>query len=276
MRTTGLIMLLTALLAPRAWGYDTKVLVTGHDLPAELKGVGVTEHLGSTLDRNLTFTDESGKTVTLGHFLKGDKPVLMAMVYYNCPALCGYHLNGVTEAMKNLKWTTGHQYEFVAVSMDASETPDLAAKKKANYLKVYNRPDGEQGWHFLVGTQANVQKLADSLGFQFHWMPDKKQFAHASVAYVITPEGSISRYLHGIQISPQTLRLSLIEASNGKIGSVFEQAMMFCFQFDPKKNKYTLYAWNIMRVGALLMLVLLAVILIPVWWRENNQNGTRT
>lgn len=275
MRINGLMLLTTALLAPSLWAYDTKVMVTGHELPAELKGVGVEEHLGTVVDRDLTFTDDQGKTVKLGDYLKSDKPVLMAMVYYNCPSLCNFHLNGLTDTMKQLKWTTGREFEFVAVSMNSEETPDLASKKKQNHLNVYGRPEGDVGWHFLVGSTENVKKLSDQLGFRFQWIPEKKEFAHASVAYVLTPEGTISRYLHGIQVAPQTLRLSLLEASNGKIGSVLEQALMFCFQFDPQKNKYTLYAWNIMRVGAILMVLALAVFLVPVWWRDRGQQGPR-
>jgi len=275
MRINGLMLLTAALLAPSLWAYDTKVTVTGHELPAELKGVGVEEHLGTVVDRDLTFTDDQGKTVKLGDYLKSDKPVLMAMVYYNCPSLCNFHLNGLTDTMKQLKWTTGREFEFVAVSMNSEETPDLASKKKQNHLKVYGRPEGDVGWHFLVGSTENVKKLSDQLGFRFQWIPEKKEFAHASVAYVLTPEGTISRYLHGIQVAPQTLRLSLLEASNGKIGSVLEQALMFCFQFDPQKNKYTLYAWNIMRAGAILMMLALAVFLVPVWWRDRGQQGPR-
>lgn len=261
-------LLLATVLTPRLHAYDTKVLVTGHELPKELQGVGVEEHLGQTLDLDMQFTDEDGRLVSLRSFFSQPKPVLMAMVYYTCPSLCNYHLNGLTEAMKQLKWTTGKDFELVAVSMNHRETPDLAGKKKHSYLEAYGRHQGDQGWHFLVGSEDNVKKLASQLGFKFFWMEDKKQYAHASVAYVVTPEGKISRYLHGIQVDPQTLKMSLLEASNGKIGSVIEHALMFCFQFDPVKNKYTLYAWNIMRIGGMVMVLLLGVLLIPLWWRE--------
>jgi protein SCO1 len=260
-------LMLVAGLTPSLYAYDTKVLVTGHELPNELQGVGVVEHLGATLDLDMQFTDESGQQVPLRSFFHSPKPVLMAMVYYTCPALCNYHLNGLTEAMKQLKWTSGQDFEVVAVSMNHRETPEVAAKKKENYLKAYGRVQGNEGWHFLVGSEANVKALAAELGFKFFWMEDKKQYAHASVAYVVTPDGKISRYLHGIQIDPNTLKLSLLEASNGKIGNVLEQAVMYCFQFDPVKNKYTLYAWNVMRIGAFLMVILLGILIIPVWLR---------
>jgi protein SCO1/2 len=143
-------------------------------------------------------------------------------------------------------------------------------------LQAYDRHTGDSGWHFLVGNEANVQKLAHELGFKFKWNEEAKQFVHVSVAYVLTPEGKISRYLHGITVEPQTMRLSLIEASNGKIGSVIEQAIMFCFHFDPHKNKYTIYAFNVMRLGGILMVLLMAVILIPVWWRGQKHTHPRT
>ncbi len=271
----GLTILVASFLTPNLWAYDTKVLVKGQELPAELKGVGVEEHLGSKIDLGLQFTDESGALVPLSQYFKSGKPVLMAMVYYNCPGLCSYHLNGLTTTMKKLKWTSGQDFEVVAISMDHRETPDLASKKKQSYLKLYDRPNGDLGWHFLVGSEENVNKFADQVGFKFHWLEDKKEFSHASVAYIITPEGKISRYLNGIQIEPQTLRLGLIEASTGTIGNVMEQALMFCFQFNPEKGKYTLAAFNIMRIGGALMVFLLAIFLIPVWWRGRNQMSSR-
>jgi protein SCO1/2 len=263
-------LILAAGFTSNAWAYDTKPLVTGHELPKELQSVGVDEHLGASLDLDMQFTDENGQQVPLRSFFHSPKPVLMAMVYYTCPSLCNYHLNGLTEAMKKLKWSTGQDFELVAVSMNHTETPDVAGKKKHNYLELYNRHTGDAGWHFLVGSKDNVAKLASQLGFRFYWMEDKKQFAHASVAYVVTPEGKLSRYLHGIEVDPNTLKLSLLEASNGKIGNLIEHALMFCFQYDPAKSKYTIYAWNIMRIGGFLTVLLLGILLIPVWWREKE------
>jgi protein SCO1 len=233
------VLVLTAGLTPQLHAYDTKVLVTGHELPKELQSVGVEEHLGNQLDLDLPFVDDTGEKVTLQKYFQGSKPVLMAMVYYTCPALCNYHLNGLTEAMRQLKWTTGKDFELVAVSMNHRETPDVAGKKKENYLKAYGRVEGNEGWHFLTGDEASVKKLADELGFKFYWMEDKKQYAHASVSYVVTPGGKISRYLHGISVDPGTLKLSLLEASNGKIGTFIEHAVMFCIStIRPKENTH--------------------------------------
>lgn len=256
-----------------AWGYDPKnATVTGHELPTDLKKVTVEERLGEKLDLSLPFVSDEGDAVTLGQYFRKDRPVLLAMVYYNCPSLCNYHLNALTEGMRKLKWTSGEEFEVVAVSMNHRETAAVASKKKASYLKEYGRPSGERGWHFLTGTEANVNALAKQLGFSFTWLPEKEQYAHAAVAYVVTPAGKISRYIHGLNVDEQTLRLSLLEASNGKIGSIIEQVLLFCFQFDPQKSKYTLYAWNLVRVGALLTVLLLAIFLIPVWRRERNSS----
>ena len=254
-----------------AWAYDpTDIVVTGHELPQEIVGVGVDEHLGAQLDLSLPFTDDKGETGPLSRFFSNGKPALMAIVYYSCPSLCNYHLNGLTETMKKIQLVAGRDFNLIAVSMLSTEKPELAATKKHNYLKAYGHEEAADGWHFLVGTKENIASLATQFGFRFKWLEDKQQFSHASVAYVVTPTGKISRYLHGIQPEPQTLRLSLIEAGEGRIGSVVEQAMMFCFQFNPAKGKYTLYAWNLVRIGAIVMVLLLAVLLIPLWWRDNR------
>lgn len=256
------------------WSYDPKnIEVTGHNLPTQLEDVKIEENLGKVLDLSLPFVSDEGEAVTLGKYFDGHKPVLMAMVYYTCPNLCNHHLNSLVETMKGLKWVAGDQYKVVAVSMNHHEGPDVAAPKKASYIKAYGHPEAAKGWHFLTGTEENVKKLADQLGFKFKWIPEQEQYAHAAVAYVVTPGGTISRYLFGLGVDVNTLRLSLIEASNGKVGTVMDQLLMFCFQFDPTKNKYTLYAWNVMRLGGGMVLLVLALLLVPVWMREKKKSA---
>lgn len=255
----------------KASAYDPQEpVVTGHELPSDLKGVGVDEHLGEQLDLSLPFVSDTGEEVTLGRYFQGAKPVLMAMVYYTCPSLCNHHLNSLNDAIKELKWTAGNEYEIVAVSMNHNEGPEVAAAKKNSYIKAYGRPESADGWHFLTGTEENIKTLAGQLGFKFKWIADQEQYAHAAVAYVVTPGGQISRYLYGLATEPETIRLALLEASDGKIGSVVDQLLMFCLQFDPAKNKYTLYAWNMMRLGGGLILVVLALFLVPFWLREKK------
>ena len=255
-----------------AWAYNpSERTVMTEKTPAQLEGLGIDEHLGDRVDLDLSFRDEAGALVPLKSFFSGIKPVLLTIVYYDCPGLCNYHLNGVTAALKQVDWSAGDKFELVAVSMDPKETPELADLKKKAYLKEYNRPEAEKGWHFLTGTEENIQKLARQVGFKYRWDDIQQQYAHASVAYVITPDGRISRYLYGIEFAPQTLRLSLIEGSSGKIGTLVDQLILFCFHFDPAQNKYVLYAFNVMRGGALLIVVAIALILIPAWRRERRR-----
>ncbi|MEK6555484.1 MAG: SCO family protein [Bdellovibrionota bacterium] len=269
----ALILSLGALHTAVAYTPPTQAEKAGtdsHATPEELADVGVTEHLSQKLSNSLEFTDDAGKKVTLGQYFNGQKPVLFTMVYYNCPSLCNYHLNGLLDVFHKAKMTVGKDFDLVAVSMNHNETPELAAKKKINYLKELNQPGAEKGWHFLVGTEENVLKLAGELGFRFKWNEAGQQYAHAAVAYVLTPQGVISRYLYGIEFPPQTLRLSLIEASQGKIGNIIDQIVLFCFQFNPSKNKYTLAAFNVMRLGGALTALLLAAFLVPYWRRERR------
>ena len=233
--------------------------------PSELEGVGIKENLGGQLDLNLQYLNERGESLPLATYFHQNRPVVMMMIYYSCPSLCNFQLNGLVDVLKNTKGTPGKDYELVAVSMDHSETPELAAAKKETYVKALGQVEANDHWHFLVGSEQNVKALAQQLGFSFKWDESQKQFAHAAATYVVTPQGVLSRYLNGIAFDAQTLRFSLVEASRGKIGSIIEQLALFCFQFDPHKNKYTLYAFNLVRIGALLTLLVLAIFLVPQW-----------
>lgn len=255
-----------------SWAYDpTDVTAMLNDKPKKLEGVGIDEKLGDQIELGLKFQDDKGDFVTLGKYFDGKKPVILSMVYYSCPGLCNYHLNGLTEALKKLKWTTGQDFQVVAVSMDHNEDYKIAGPKKANYLQEYNRDKAESGWHFLTGDKTTVDRLANQIGFRFRWLEEEKEFSHASAALIVTPGGQISRYLHGIQFLPETIKMALLEASNGKIGSIVEQVVMYCFQFDPKKNKYTIYAWRLMQFGGLFMIIVLAIFLAPTWLRERRK-----
>lgn len=261
----GIVFSLMAAFTPPSWGAESAVTAKGID------GVGVVEQTGHSIDLQLPFVDDVGQKVTLGDYFNSGKPVLMAIVYYTCPELCNYHLSGLTEAMNQLRWTAGKDYQLVMVSMNPKEGPKEAAEKKATYLKMYNRPGAAQGWHFLTGSQASVQDLAKDVGFQYKWDAKDKQYAHVSVAYILSPEGRVFRYLYGVQVSPKTLRLSLVEASGGKIGSLLDQALLYCFHFDPSKNRYTLYAWSLAQVAAVLLMAAIGLLLIPGWMKERAQ-----
>jgi protein SCO1/2 len=215
----------------------------------------------------LPFVADEGEAVTLGKYFTGHKPVLLTVVYYNCPGLCNLHLNGVTEALKQMSMEPGNEFELVAVTMDHTETAAVASAKKTNYINQYGRPQTAGGWHFLTGSKESIEALTKSVGFNFKWDETSQQFAHASAAIIMTPGGAVSRYIHGIQPEPRNLKLALLEASDGKIGSIVDKLVMFCFQFDPKKSKYTIYAWNLMRVGVVLTVLIFAILMIPAWVR---------
>jgi len=248
---------------------DRGARLMAHDTPKELQGIKLEDKLGTQVSKDLLFTDETGKVIPIGSLMSGDKPILFAMVYYTCPGLCNFHLNGLISAFKGMEMTAGKEFRVIAVSMNHRETSDIAAKKKQNYLKEYGRHEAND-WHFLVGDEPTVKKLADQIGFHFTYNEESEQYAHASVTYLLTPNGVIARTISGIEFHPQTLKLGLIEASEGKIGTFADQVMMFCFQFDPTLNKYTIYAWNIMKIGAALAVLVMAVLLVPQWIRERN------
>jgi protein SCO1/2 len=207
----------------------------------------------------------------LGQYFDGKRPVLMAMVYYTCPNLCNLQLNGYVEDLKALDWSIGREFDFVLVSMEPTETPELALKKKQNYLTEYVRPEAAKGWHFLTGTEENVKAFAAQVGFKYKWDDEGKQWAHQAAAYVVTPTGRISRYLYGIQLPVSNFRLAMLEASGGKIGGVMDKIAMFCFKYDPSRRTYAFYAWNVMRAAGALTVLVLGGFLVSFWIRQRRR-----
>lgn len=240
--------------------------------PKELQGVGIDEKLGGKVDLSLKVKDDNGQEVTLGSFFDGQHPVIISPVYFACPGLCNFHLNGLTDALKLMEkdWSVGGKYKVLSVSFDSKETPDLAAKKKETYMKLYDREGTEKGWHFITADEATIQALTGSLGFKFKWDEATKEWAHASAAVVITPDGTISRYLPGIMFSPQDIKLALNEATAGKIGSVVDHLVLYCFKYDPQQSKYTLAAFNMMKLGGAVMVLLMVLWLLPIYIRSRR------
>lgn len=261
-----LIALLLACVAHLAFAKESKVLPGAeNETPKELADIGIIEHLGDKVDLNLNFVDESGRRVALGDYFKSGKPVFLDLAYYGCPGLCNYHLNGFSEGLKSLNMVPGKDYEWVVVSFDANEKSTLAEEKKKNMVAAFGRVEATQGWHFLTGEKPQIEALAKQVGFSYRWVPEEKQFAHASAAYVVTPEAKISRYLKGVLFDPQTLKLSIIEARGGGISRVVDSLILYCFHYDAKASKYSLALMNIVRIaGALTALLLLLVVLSNV------------
>lgn len=248
--------------------------IASNTTPVALKEVGVSEKLGEYIDTDLEFLDEEGKPLKLASFFTDGKPVLLNIVYYKCPNLCNLYLNGFVEGLKKTKWTAGNQFRVVTISMDARETSQLAKEKKIAYMAEYGRPEGALGWHFLTGTEANIKKIAEQVGFEFRWDEATQQFAHAAVTTILSPQGKVTRYIYGIQPEPQTIRLGLLEASQGAVGNVVDKIIMYCFHYDPTQSKYTLYVFNLMKIIASLFAVVMAIILVPYWMREGRRFGT--
>lgn len=244
---------------------------TSDKLPDELVGVGIDEKIGQLVDFNLQVTDETGKKVLLGSFFKKHQPVLLSPVYFDCPGLCNFHFNGVIDSLKQIDWNPGEKFQVIAFSFDASENNELATKKKINYMKMYGRPGSENGFHFLTADQDTINKLTRSIGFKFKWNETAKEWSHASAAIMISPEGKISRYLHGIEFHPQDMKLALNETASGKIGNIVDSMVLYCFKFDQHQSKYGLHVFRIVQIAGLLTILILSLWLLPVLLKARKE-----
>ncbi len=242
-------------------------------LPAELEGVGVDEKLGAQIDLNLTFTAENGYQVPLRQYFGQGKPVLLNLVYYQCPMLCNLILNGQTATLRQIPWTPGKEFEIVTISFDPNETFQLAARKKQTYLTSYERP--APGWHFLADYQGNSKRLADQIGFHYRWDNKTEQYAHAATILFLTPEGKVSRYLYGIHFMPRDVRLALTEASENKFALSVDRLLLYCFHYDPQTRSYVLFAKNVMRGGGVLTVFVIAFVLWRMWRFEKRLAAAR-
>jgi protein SCO1/2 len=242
-----------------------------YGLPAMVKGVGIDQNLNAQIPLELTFKDETGQTVRLGQYFR-QKPVVLALVYYECPMLCNMVLNGLTHSMEQITLNLGDDYEVITVSFNPHETWQLAASKKANYVEKYKGKGTVAGWHFLTGQEDNIKKLADAAGFNYKYDPITKQFAHASAILVITPEGRIARYFYGIEYKPRDFRLGLVEASQHKIGSPVDAIMLFCFHYDPMTGKYGLVIMNVIRTLGSATVIGLAALLFILIRRDRHRH----
>lgn len=242
------------------------------EVPEELKNVGIEEKIGEYIDLNMTVTDEKGEKLPLSTYFSVHKPVIISLVYFSCPGLCNFHLNGLTETLKSVDWSPSKQFEIIAFSFDSKETPDVASKKKANYLKLYGRENTENGWHFVTADEPTIKKITDSVGFKYKWNEQAKEWSHASAAIVVSPEGKISRYLHGIQFEPRDVKLALNEAAEGKVGSIVDSAMLYCFKYDSHQSKYGLQVFKLMKLAGAVTVIALALWLIVVMIRAKREN----
>ena len=240
--------------------YDEKQVGQSNEKPNILNGVGIAQHLNQQLPLDLTFTDDSGKQVQLASYF-GRRPAILALVYYQCPMLCSEELNGLTGALQMVSLVPGRDFDVIVISIDPSEGTDLAASKKRSYLKRYGHPETAAGWHFMTGTQSNIDALTKTVGFSYVKIPgpDGKltQFAHASSIQLVTPEGKLAQYYMGVEYSPKDIRIGLVEASGNKIGSSVDNILTYCYHYDPQANKHSLIIARVVQLGGAVTLVML-------------------
>jgi protein SCO1/2 len=241
-------------------------------LPKELQDVGVTEHLGAQVPRDLEFVDSDGKTVTLGQYFDGKRPLILTMNYSNCPMLCSLQLNGLFDALEKMKWDLGNQFEMITVSFDPSEKPPRAKATKQKYLQLYGRPGAAEGYHFLTGRERNIKKLTETIGFHYKYVPDTGQYVHVAATMILMPDGRVARYLYGVAYDPQTIRLSLLEAGEGKVGSTLDKALLFCFHYDAERGRYGLAAFRLMQISGGLAVVIVGAVI----WRLRRREKKNT
>lgn len=255
---------------PGAPGMRPAPAAPAGERPAMLTRVGFEQKLDAQLPLDATFRDEAGRTVRLGDYF-GRRPVVLAFVYYECPMLCTQILNGLTSAVGVLDETVGREFDVVAISFDARETPVLAAAKKQVYLDRYKRAGAVDGWHFLTGDEQAIRAVTGAAGFQYAWDETTQQFAHASGVLVVTPQGRISRYLFGIEYAPRDLKFALMESSNGRIGSVVDQVLLYCYHYEPATGSYSMVAMNTVRLGGAVTLAALVGFVVVTLRRESHQ-----
>ncbi len=244
--------------------------------PPGLEGVGIDQRLNEQVPLDLTFKDEQGKTVKLGDYFHEGRPVILNLVYFQCPMLCTEVLNGLTSALKVIKFVPGKEFEVVTVSIDPRETPQLASNKKEMYLKKLGNPAAGNGWHFLTGEQTKISELAKAVGFRYQYDAKLDQFAHAAGIMLITPTGKVAQYYYGVEYSAKDMRLGIVEASQNKIGSLADQVLLYCYHYDPRTGRYGATITNIVRLGGITTVIVLGSCLILLFRKEKQDHGIGT
>jgi protein SCO1 len=243
--------------------------------PAILEEIGVDEKLGDIIPLDAVFTDSDGNEVTIGELMESDKPVLLNPLYYDCPMLCNLIVEGVYKVVEELRWSPGRDYTIISFSIDPEERPELAAQNKERYLTELDRPGASDGWHFLTGTEDQIQKLTDAIGFRYKKDERTGEYIHAASILFLSPDGVVTRYLYGAEFSEFDLRNALYEAADGQIGSTMERAILYCFTYDPASLSYVPVAINIMKLGGLATLIILGIFLGLFWRKERRSSQSQ-
>lgn len=263
------VMLTFCVAAEPAWAQRKE------ESPQELRGVGVFPQFDAQIPLDLEFKDSSGTKTTLREIFDGSKPVILTLNYSNCPMLCSLQLDGLVSALEKMRWTAGDEFRIVTVSIDPLETPERAQLTKQKYLKAYGRARDASAWRFLVSSnEQTIRRLADTVGFGYVYSAERNEYLHAAVLILCTPDGRVARYLGGVEYNPETLRLSLYEAGRGQVGSVWDEILLFCYQYDGRSGSYSLAAVRLMQAGGLFMLVVIGALLARFWRTEWKRRDT--
>ena len=269
---------LVLVLAIASWGQAMRgggiMAPPANQRPPGLANVGIEQHLNQQIPPELTFHDETGKTVSLGDYF-GRKPLILNLVYYNCQMLCGEVLSGLTSTLRVLKFDVGREFDVITVSFDLRETPQIAAEKKKQYLERYGRKGAEQGWHFLTGQQDAITELTKAAGFQYEYDARTNQYAHTTAIMVLTPQGKIAQYYYGVEYAPKDLRLGLIEASQNKIGSLVDQVLLYCYHYNPATGKYGAVIMRVLRLAGMATIVFLGAFMMLMFRRDRVHDAQR-
>lgn len=233
-------------------------------VPPELKNVGIDQRLNNQVPLDLVFRDEMGKTVRLGDYF-GQKPVIISLIYFNCPQLCPMVENGLLESLREVRFNVGDEYNVLTVSFDPKDSSNEAYAKRATYLSMYNRKGAAAGWHFLTGDEASISALTKALGFRYNYDPKTEQFSHATAIVVLTPQGKVSQYLYGIRYPAGAVRLALVEASHGKIGNPVDAILLYCSHYDVAQGRYSLIISRVLFIGGLATIIILGVLLLVLF-----------
>ncbi len=261
----GVLLFLSTLAAGQGMG--TPAIAPAAPPPQILNNIAIDQKLNAPVPLELPFRDENGNAVKLGDYF-GQRPVVLALVYYDCPMLCTEVLNGMVSAFSLVNFEIGKDYEVVTVSFDPREKPELAREKKATYLRRLGKAGAERGWHFLTGDAASINALTQAVGFHYQWDAQTQQFAHATAIMVLTPQGKLAQYFYGVEYSPKDLRLGLVQASQGHIGTVVDQVLLYCYHYDPRTGKYGAVISRVLKIAGVLTIVLLGGFLLAMFKLE--------
>jgi len=255
---------------PSAAGYKREPGTPSSTMPAALREIGFDQYLDRPIPLDVTFRDESGRTVRIGDYF-GKRPVVLVFAYYDCPMLCTQVLNGLASALNVLSLTPGKDFEIVTVSFNPADTPASASAKKSVYIERYKHDGAAQSWHFLSGDQPSIERLTKAAGFRYVWDAATKQFAHPSGIIVLTPDGRLARYLFGIEYGPRDLRYAIVEASEGRVGNVADALLLYCYHYDPMTGRYGLVIMRALRLAAVATVLALGSFIVVMVRREHTR-----